>query len=590
MLHVSLFVESLRSRPHLTVWVIALMQGLLWTLVPAIFYSSPPGQLPETIAIGHEFQLATYLGPPLAYWLAEIAYHLGRFGVYLLAQACVVVTYWAVFALGCAIVGARHAAFAVVLMGGIYAFTVPSPEFGPGILAMALWALALLHFWRAAEEGRFGYWIALGVDLGLLLLTSYASFIFLGLLLVYLLITERGRAQFTDIGPWIAGVIIVVLTFPQLIWLDHPRGAAIVPPAMNLQVNPIAGLRMLGWLVTAHVGLLILVLLAVGLPAKKRTELATVERAPVDSDGKYFVYFFALAPTAAMFVFAVLVGGTAPILVSPLPVLSGLAVMAAAPDSLRLVHQRLAGFAWTILVVLPPLLVIAAVTALPWVYRYELDFGQPAGEMGRYFSESFQRRTGKPLTIVAGDERTAALVALAAPSRPSLYLDATPERTPWVSRQDIEAKGAVVVWPISDNSGAPPPEIKARFPDLVPDVPRAFARSVQGRLPLTRIGWGVIRPRGAAPEVPPQAQPPLVQPQLKPQVQPQMQPQVQPQVQPKVQQPSQPLAQPKLEPPLPPPQQQQTPSRQQQQQQQQRRQQQQYQQQQQKFRDPATQW
>ena len=329
-----------------------------------------------------------------------------------------------------------------------------------------------------------------------------------------MLLTERGRAQFTDIGPWIAGVIIAVMTFPQLIWLDHPRGAALAPAAMNLQANPIAGLQMLGWLVTAHAGLIILILLAVGLPAKKRAELPTVERAPVDPDGRFFVYFFAIAPTVAMCVFAVLVGGTAPIPVAPLAVLSGLAVMVAAPDSLRLVHQKLAGFAWAALVVLPPLLAIGALTALPWVYRFDLAMGQPAGDMGRFFSESFQRRTGKPLAIVTGDEHTAALVALAAPSRPSLYFDARPERTPWVSRQDIETKGAVVVWPTTDTTGAPPAEIKARFPDLIPDVPRSFSRRVQGRLPLTRIGWGVIRPRGAASETPPQPQPPLqVQPQ-----------------------------------------------------------------------------
>jgi len=30
---------------------------------------------------------------------------------------------------------------------------------------------------------------------------------------------------------------------------------------------------------------------------------------------------------------------------------------------------------------------------------------------------------------------------------------------------------------------------------MVAEVPRAFDRSVQGRLPLLRIGWAVIRPR-----------------------------------------------------------------------------------------------
>ena len=37
-----------------------------------------------------------------------------------------------------------------------------------------------------------------------------------------------------------------------------------------------------------------------------------------------------------------------------------------------------------------------------------------------------------------------------------------------------------VVWLATDNAGTPPPAIKASFPDLVPEVPRAFERPVQG--------------------------------------------------------------------------------------------------------------
>ena len=74
--------------------------------------------------------------------------------------------------------------------------------------------------------------------------------------------------------------------------------------------------------------------------------------------------------------------------------------------------------------------------------------------------------------MVAGDPRTAALVSLGSPSRPSLFLDATPERTPWVTFDDVRRKGAIVVWPTADTAGAPPPEIKERFPDLVPDATR----------------------------------------------------------------------------------------------------------------------
>jgi hypothetical protein len=55
----------------------------------------------------------------------------------------------------------------------------------------------------------------------------------------------------------------------------------------------------------------------------------------------------------------------------------------------------------------------------------------------------------------------------------------------------------VIVWPAAGTDPAPPPEIQANFPDLVPEVPHTFARPVRGRLPPLLIGWGVIRPATA---------------------------------------------------------------------------------------------
>ena len=89
------------------------------------------------------------------------------------SQICVVATYWCVFALGRAIVGATHAAMAVLLMVGIFVFTVPTPNFGPPILAMALWAAALLFYWRAvAATAAREYWYALAGAVALLLITT----------------------------------------------------------------------------------------------------------------------------------------------------------------------------------------------------------------------------------------------------------------------------------------------------------------------------------------------------------------------------------------------------------------------------------
>jgi hypothetical protein len=244
--------------------------------------------------------------------------------------------------------------------------------------------------------------------------------------------------------------------------------------------------------------------------------------------------------------------------------LSGLAAVMAAGERIKIEHQYVIGYAWAALIVLPPILVAFAIVFQPWVFAADLWVGRPAAEMGQFFGDSFARRTGRPLTVVAGDQALASLVALGAPSRPSLYVEGVPDDRSHVTRQDIVAEGAVVVWPATDNAGRPPPAIAREFPDLAVEVPRAFARSYQGRMPLMRIGWGMIRPRAqentATPPAPRQIQPEQSQPAM--QSQPGPEPQVRPspppqrsqsQVQPQQPEPP-PVAEPQIIAPEPAPQ------------------------------------
>jgi hypothetical protein len=55
----------------------------------------------------------------------------------------------------------------------------------------------------------------------------------------------------------------------------------------------------------------------------------------------------------------------------------------------------------------------------------------------------------------------------------------------------------MLVWPAADNTGTPPAILKTQFPAMVPEVPRVFARSIQGLLPLVRLSWSVVRPQAA---------------------------------------------------------------------------------------------
>jgi Dolichyl-phosphate-mannose-protein mannosyltransferase len=499
MHYVSLLVEFLRGRPAVVFWTAALTQAALWTLIPTIFYGAPPGEVPLLLAIGREFVLGSYLGPPLAFWLGEVAFRIaGSFGLYALAQACIVLTYWAIFVLGRGIVGTRHAILAILLMVGIAAYAVPSPDFGPAVLAAPLWALGLLFYWRAVGEGRRGYWFLLALDLGLLLLANYVGVILLVLMIVFTAASARGRSAAQRPEPWIAVLLLCIVVFPHVIWFRS--GRSLILEGIDESFAATGRLSPALWLIFAllltHLGLALLVALTSGWPRHPRERAPEIDRNPVDPFARTFVFVFALAPALMAVIIAFASGRLGPLgSLAPLVVLSGLAVIVAAGDKIFLYRERLVSSAWLGLLVAPPVLVALSIAIFPWAFGSDLKIAQPANAEGRFYADIFQRRTGKPLAYLSGDPRVAPLVALAAPSRPHLYFAWAPERSPWVSLTEMRTQGGILVWPASDNSGTAPETLKVQFPEMVPEVPRSFPRAVQGMLPLIRIGWSMQRPQ-----------------------------------------------------------------------------------------------
>src|SRR3954468_22528890 len=208
----SLIIELIRARPRLVVWLVVLFQAALWLILPLLLYRSPPGDVATGLAFGREYQIGTDLRPPLAFWLADIAFRLAGnsvFGVYLLAQLCFIVTFVALFALGRAVLGGQQAVLAVLLTLTVAVFSSPGVEFGPQVLARPLWALLLLHSWRIIGQRRRNAWFALSIEAGLLLLTTSAAPALLLLLIAFALATKRGRRTLMSFDPAFAVLVII---------------------------------------------------------------------------------------------------------------------------------------------------------------------------------------------------------------------------------------------------------------------------------------------------------------------------------------------------------------------------------------------
>lgn len=500
----SLIVELVRARPRLIFWIVVLGQAALWLLLPWLLYGSPPGEVATVLAFGREYQVGTQLGPPAAFWLADVAFRLSGnhiFGVYLLSQLCFIVTFWALFALGRAIVGAQQAILAVLLTATITAFAFPGAEFGPLMLARPLWALVLLHTWQIVGQERRTAWFALPVEIGLLILTTSAALPLLVMLAIFVLATSRGRRAMMSTDPLYAVLVVFVLVLPYGVWLLR-AGALTLPP-----LPAVAELqdRLLGWggllagLLFALSGIGLLLIVNSRYFDQKADDPPLIFRPPLDPFARLYVYVFALVPPVALSFLAALfgrdqvVGGDGIALL-----LTGLAIVVTAGDLIALRRQQLLRSVWLVVMAAPVAVILGLTLFQPWIGSSEIKTSIPARDIGRFFGENFERRTGRPLAAVAGDPQFAMLIGFAAPSRPHVMFDATPQQTPWMTPAKFSESGGVVVWRAADTAGTPPDDIAKRFPGLVPEVPRAFERVVRGRQALLRIGWAIVRPQSPA--------------------------------------------------------------------------------------------
>ncbi|MDE2380266.1 glycosyltransferase family 39 protein [Bradyrhizobium sp.] len=497
----SLVIELIRARPRLVVWLVVLLQAALWLFVALVFYRSPPGNLATALAFGREYQVGTDLGPPLAFWLADIAYRAAgnhMIGVYLLAELCGIATLVTLYHLARVVVGTHQAVLAVLLTMTVLAFSAPTLEFGPTVLARPLWALLLLYSWQLIGQRRGNVWFAWSIAAGLLLLTTPAASGLLLLLVIFAVATAGGRRTLRALDPLFALLVIIVLALPYLVWLIR-AGALAVPALPQLAELGARGLNtawLLGGLVLAAAAIPVLSVLNMSWFAAKGEEAPIIYRPPVEPLARNFVYFFALAPALAavlisgLFGFDRVVGGAGVVL---LP--SGLVAIVAAGDIIAMRHQRVLRAVWAAAVVAPAAAVAATTLLLPWTGAGEVSTSMPGRAISDFFDDSFVRRTNHPLRAVAGETQLASLIALHS-GRPHLLVDAAPTRTPWITPARFGETGGVVVWRASDTAGTPPPEIAERFPGIVPEVPRAFEWLVTGRQPLLRIGWAIVRPKG----------------------------------------------------------------------------------------------
>jgi 4-amino-4-deoxy-L-arabinose transferase-like glycosyltransferase len=484
---------------------------LLYALVPALTFPTPPLDVVEGFAWGRELQLGYTKHPPMQAWLLEASYRLtggGTFGGYWLSAICAALGYLFIWMLARRLgLSPWQAFWAMALTSVTFYFTLPMPEFNPNILQVPVWAGMMLLYHRTLEKGRLVDWILLGALAAFGLYTKYFVALLIGTIGLYALIFADARRHLASAGPWICALTCALLLVPHLMWLLQTDfltlqyAASRSNPATSLVDHVVNPLNFLGAQIGNHAGLLLVVLAGLGwrearqLNARRAKNLHRLEPAR-----DRFLLWFSLVPLTVVLLASALTGnefehmwGT------PMFVLSGIvAVRYLALPALWHFPRRAFAAVVAIQAIFLGVLFGQAVLEPLWKTKHT-RIHYPGREIGEDLARIWRQETGTDLAYVAGDMWSAANVSLYAPSRPSMYYLHSRTLSPWIDLADIQKKGVMIVW--RGDSEKPLDELLAYYPDAVRDGSATFAYGAYGTIPDVTVNWMIV-PAGQVADMP----------------------------------------------------------------------------------------
>jgi hypothetical protein len=490
---------AIESNPGAAFVVFAVVHAVLWTALPAILCRNLPLDIIEGVAYGQEWQIGYWKHPPLPWWLIDIVRRVAGprvWPLFLLGQLAVVLCFWAVWRLGCAMLRPVEALVAVMLLDGCVVFNVRTMEFNHNIVQLPIWGLAGWSVHRALVDRRRSDWMLVGLWLALAFYAKYAAVTLIAPLLLFSAVDRGARRCWRTPGPYLAILVFFVVLAPHLVWLVHGDFSP-VNFAMS-RANKADGLWRLASVTAARVrsalSLIALVVALFGVLIWGRSRVPP-EAAGADPFARRYLLVLAVGPIVTAFAMLLAMGrimgsGWAYqfwcfigllLVVWWRPVIDGAALK-------RFV------IAWGVLTsVLMGVQTAAQLFHVGGGERWATQF--PGDRFAAIVTETWQRETGQRLAYVVGDFWLAGNVIFFSPDPPRMFHDASLRFSPWIDVSDVRRRGAVLLWPAARDPEMPA-GWRALFPAAAGRAPLAIRVTTLRGVREWRIGWAVLRPAG----------------------------------------------------------------------------------------------
>ena len=455
----------------------------------------------EDLALGREWQLGYWKHPPLPWWLADLVYRLTGdvHAVYILGPLSAAACMYVVWLLGRDIVGGFQALIAVLALEGIHFFNFSVPKFAHDQMQLPFWAMTGLFLYRALANGRAKHWLLAGASLALCFWSKYAAFALAGSIGLFMLFDPKARASLRTPGPWLMALAFLVVIAPNVNWLIETgfmpmryvdARAKIATQWYHVFTYPLQWTASQLFFIAPAIGLIALALIGA------RPQPAAIDETM--SFARRYLAMLALGPFLVTTALALL-AGRLPVAMWGYPLwsfapLAALVWFGPVTGSAQ-VRRFAAGF---VVVFLAMPFAYVAVEALEPAWRDRPKATQfPGRQLADEITRAWRAKFGTPVPFVGGGEFSTNNIAVYSPDKPRVIVHADPTISPWINRDELRKRGAVIVWEDGQLDAAAMAQLRRDYPGLKVQEPLSLPRQtfVGTNLRPARVHFAIVPPR-----------------------------------------------------------------------------------------------
>ncbi len=449
----------------------------------------------EAISWGQEWQLGYSKHPPLSAWFIELLIIiLGKkiYVCYLASQICVVLSFIAIWRLAKLFLPLPQALMSVMILEGVYYYNFTSIEYNTNILMLAIWAWSILYSWKACVSNRSSDWIKLGILLGLGVIDKYYAVILCITIFLMIIFESDFRKNLKTFRPYLAAIFFIITVTPHLIWLaknNYPTFSYIASRASSDEQFYHHLFYPLSFLLTqifSNLGVLIIFFGAFG----------KLKKLNISNDLKArFLIFMIFLPVFLTIMPSLITGskikdmwGTS------LWGLSGICLFYFFKPAInqQTINRFLKIFAFI------SILAILVYAASILLAKYDKRDGFNGKLAAAKVNEQWLKHNNSPLKIVAGDIWLASNISFFSNQNIAVFIDLDHKISPWISYQELEKNGGVILWDIKKDGLELPANYKDKLTsniiiDNILIIESSLARYKDQ--PKFELGVGIIMPK-----------------------------------------------------------------------------------------------